>query len=387
MNQFDDIRPYNDDEVSATIQRLLNDKEFIVTIAQFRFSSWPAWLRPILHPLVKVYLSGQSKNIHTVQDLQLIAKTYLNKMLEDTTSSLTMSGTQYLQEGKACLFISNHRDIVVDPAIINWTVHQCGHTTPNLAIGDNLLTKPFISDLMRLNKSFIVNRSAKAPREKLKAAKHLAAYIHHSICEENHSAWIAQREGRAKDGLDKTNSAVIKMLTMSKPKTVELSDYIKELNIVPVSISYELDPCDVSKARELFQLENEGAYQKAEHEDAQSIARGITGNKGRVHITFGQPLTQGFDDIEQLVEAIDKAIIKNYVLQPSNCIAYQELHGQLPKDVLVTDLQTPYQEKSFVHEKQIFHKRLRDCDSRYREFFLKQYANPVISQQAVLNAE
>jgi len=387
MNQFDDIRPFRDEEVASTIQRLLADKEFIETMTTFRFSSWPKWLQPLLCPLVKAYLSSQAKKIHTIDDLQLIAKTYLNKMLEDTTSGLTISGTQHLEEGKAYLFISNHRDIVVDPAIINWTLHQSGHVTPNLAIGDNLLTKPFISDLMRLNKSFIVNRSATAPREKLKAAKHLSAYIHHSISEENHSAWIAHREGRAKDGLDKTNSAVIKMLTMSKPKKVELSDYINELNIVPVSISYELDPCDELKARELYQLETEGSYQKAEHEDAQSIARGINGKKGRVHISYGQPLTQHFDDVDQLVEAIDKAIIKNYVLMPSNCIAYQELHGQLPKDVLVTDLNRPYLEKSFVPEKQIFHKRLRDCDKRYREFFLKQYANPVISQQAVLNAE
>jgi len=387
MTQFDDIRPFRDDEVASAIQRLLADKEFIETITAFRFSSWPKALQVLLRPIVAAYLSRQAKKIHSVDDLQLIAKTYLNKMLDDTTSSLTMSGMQHLQKDKAYLFVSNHRDIVVDPAIVNWTLHQAGHTTPNIAIGDNLLTKPFISDLMRLNKSFIVNRSATAPREKLKAAKHLSAYIHHSISEENHSIWIAHREGRAKDGLDKTNSAVIKMLMMSKPKKVALSDYIKELNIVPVSISYELDPCDELKARELYQLETQGSYQKAEHEDAQSIARGITGKKGRVHITYGQALTQEFDDVEQLVEAIDKAIIKNYVLQPSNCIAYQELHGQLPKDVLVTDLQTPYQEKSFVPEKQIFHKRLRECDSTYREFFLKQYANPVISQQAVLNAE
>jgi len=387
MNQFDDIRPYNDDEVSGAIQRLLGDKEFIQTITHFRFSKWPAFLRPLFTPLVKSYLSAQAKNIKTVDDLQLIAKSYLSKMFNDTTSSLTISGTENLQSNKACLFVSNHRDIVVDPAIVNWTVHHSGHKTPNLAIGDNLLTKPFIADLMRLNKSFIVNRSATAPREKLKAAKHLAAYIHHAICEENNNIWIAQREGRAKDGLDKTNSAVIKMLTLSKPKTVALSDYIRELNIVPVSISYELDPCDEHKAQELYQIQNEGAYEKAEHEDAQSIARGITGNKGRAHIAYGEPLTQNFDDVDALVQAIDKAIIKNYVLQPSNCIAYEELHGKLPKEVLVTDLQTPYQEKSFVPEKQCFHKRLRACDAAYRELFLKQYANPVISQQAVLNVE
>ena len=387
MNQFDDIRPYRDEEVRPTIQRLLADREFIETIVQFRFASWPQWLRPVLKPLIKALLAKQAQNIQTVHDLQLTAKSYLQKMLDDTTTSLTISGTQHLEKDKAYLFISNHRDIVVDPAIVNWAVHHSGHNTPNLAIGDNLLTKPFISDLMRLNKSFIVNRSATAPREKLKAAKHLSAYIHHSINVDNDNIWIAQREGRAKDGIDKTNSAVIKMLTMSKPKPVALSDYIRELNIVPVSISYELDPCDAVKARELYQLEATGSYQKAEHEDAESIARGITGNKGRVHIAYGAPLTQTFNDVDELVAALDKAIIKNYILQPSNCIAYQELHGELPEGVLVTDLQTPYSEKSFVQEKQIFHKRLRDCDSAYREFFLKQYANPVISQQAILNAE
>ena len=135
------------------------------------------------------------------------------------------------------LFISNHRDIAMDPAFVNWVLYQNGFKTLRIAIGDNLLTKPFASDLMRLNKCFIVNRSATSPREKLKAAKKLSAYMHHSLTQDKSNLWIAQREGRAKDSLDITNPAIISMLALNKPKQEAFGDYIASLNIVPVSIS------------------------------------------------------------------------------------------------------------------------------------------------------
>ncbi|MFT6388782.1 MAG: 1-acyl-sn-glycerol-3-phosphate acyltransferase [Cellvibrionaceae bacterium] len=382
MNQFDDIRPYRDDEVRATINRLVNDKEFISVVARFRFPAYPNWLVAILNPIVKLYVRKQTNGIHTVHDLQLLVARYVARMLRETSLGLTVSGDEHLNKSKSYLFISNHRDIVVDPAMVNWALHHKGYHTLQIAIGDNLLTKPYVSDLMRLNKSFIVNRSATKPREKFKAAKYLSAYIHHAIVEEDDNVWIAQREGRAKDGLDHTNSAVIGMLALSKPKDVDLTIYIKQLNIVPVSISYERDPCDIAKADELYAHKLAGEYKKGEHEDAQSIAKGITGFKGRIHVAFGAPLRGDYENTDQIVAEIDKKIIQNYVLQPSNCIAYEELHGQLPEEITVTHQKIPFREGEFVTEMRQFHHHLAKCDEAYRDILLNMYANPIVSQQS-----
>lgn len=381
MNQFDDIRPYRDEEVRSTIDRLINDKEFISVVARFRFPAYPKWLVTLLKPVVKHYVCKQTKNIHTVQDLQLLVERYVARMLRETSLGLTVSGDEYLDKNKSYLFISNHRDIAVDPAVVNWSLYHKGHHTLQIAIGDNLLTKPYVSDLMRLNKSFVVNRSATKPREKLKAAKYLSSYIHQVIVEKN-NVWIAQREGRAKDGIDRTNSAVIGMLALNKPKDVDLAAYIKQLNIVPVSISYERDPCDIAKAGELYAHKTQGGYKKEEHEDAQSIARGITGFKGRIHVAFGEPLNNDYTDTDEIVAEIDKKIVQNYVLQPSNCIAYQELHGQLPEGITVTHQKIPFKEGEFVAEMRQFHQRLAECDEAYRDILLNMYANPIVSQQS-----
>ncbi|MEO0443306.1 MAG: 1-acyl-sn-glycerol-3-phosphate acyltransferase [Pseudomonadota bacterium] len=381
MNLFDDIRPYHDDEVRPTIERLLNDREFLKVIARFRFPKAPEWSLSVIASLLKRYLSKQSQPIRSVHDLQLIVvEGYVRRMLDESTSGLTVSGEDNLDKHKSHLFISNHRDIVVDPALVNWALYHRGHHTLHIAIGDNLLTKPYVSDLMRLNKSFIVNRSATRPREKLQAAKHLSSYIHYALIEEQANIWIAQREGRAKDGIDRTNSAVIRMLSLSKPKSVSLTDYIHELNIVPVSISYEHDPCDIVKAKELYQQKVHGKYEKQAHEDAHSIAKGITGSKGRVHVAFGEPLCARYAATDDIVAELDQKIIDNYVLQASNCVAYQELHGTLPAGIVVTDRQVPFSARDFANEIHSFKQHLADCDASYREFLLSMYANPIVSQ-------
>jgi hypothetical protein len=382
MKEFDDIRPYNDDEVRPTIKRLLKDKEFIQTICRFRFPSVPKYLLHLLAPLVRGYLSYQTDTVSSVNDLQFIVKQYMQKMIDETTAGLYVSGVDHLNFDKAHLFISNHRDIAMDPALVNWALYNNGHDTLRIAIGNNLLTKPYVSDLMRLNKSFIVNRSATAPREKLKAAKHLSAYIQRSIKVDKANVWIAQREGRAKDGLDRTNSAVISMLSLSKPKTMPLADYIKEFTIIPVSISYEYDPCDEAKARELYFHKTHGEYAKQEHEDASSIAKGITGFKGNVHIHFGVPLQGDYQDTDEVVAELDKAIIQNYHLHPSNIVAYRLLHGDSDEEsVNVPDCHT----SALLEHKQQFEKRIAQCDSRWRETLISIYANPVISQQMLAN--
>lgn len=379
MSEFDDIRPYNDDEVKPTLERLLNDTEFLDTIASLKLPTWLKSIRPLVRPLIKRRLGQEVSGISSVFAFQQRIEYYMGQMLEKTITHLTISGLDRLGKNSAYCFISNHRDISMDPAFVNWALFHGGYQTLRIAIGDNLLTKPFASDLMRLNKSFIVNRSATAPREKLKVAKKLSHYIQHSMHEDRANIWIAQREGRAKDGNDKTNPAIISMLALHKDKQQAFSDYIANTHIVPVSISYEYDPCDKSKARELTLKAEEGQYLKGEQEDVQSIALGITGFKGAVHLAFGAPLGLGLESVEQVADSLDDAIINNYVLHPSNCIAYEQLTGQTPHLPVGAD-QRLFSSADFVPERAFFAERLAACEPRWQQKYIEAYANPVAAK-------
>jgi len=381
MNEFDDIRPYRDDEVRVTLDRMLADPEFADAVTRLRFPSLHGWMGWLLKPVVRAKLKQQLAGITDVKGFQDVVEKYMSAMITTRVKALTSSGLEKLDKNTAYLFISNHRDIAMDPAFVNWTLYHNDSNTLRIAIGDNLLTKPFVSDLMRLNKSFIVNRSAKAPREKLKAAKYLSSYIYHSICNEHSSIWIAQREGRAKDGCDKTNSAVLGMIALNKPKTEELADYIRQLRIVPVSISYELDPCDAAKARELYLQRTEGSYQKEEHEDVKSIAMGIAGHKGNVHLAFGNVLDGNYADTDELVAALDHQILSNYVLHATNCFAYEILHGKVPA-VNYGAKNQPYNPAALTAERAEFEARMNAIPEGQREIALGIYANPVVSKLA-----
>lgn len=376
MSEFDSIRPYNDSEVAEVLSRLVNDKEFLDAIIRFKFSKMTAKLGFGLRSFVKRRLKQETAKVSSVADLQAQIEHYLVKAIDDTVSELTVSGIENLDSSQSYLFISNHRDIAMDPALVNLILYRNGFTTLRIAIGDNLLTKPFASDLMRLNKSFIVNRSAKAPREKLKAAKLLSKYIHHSVINDRENVWIAQREGRAKDGRDRTNSAIVGMLSLSKAKTQSLADFIREARIVPVSISYEFDPCDADKAREMYTKETLGEYQKDQHEDVKSIARGITGYKGKVHLAFGKILMDDFQNSEEVTSYLDKEILKNYRLQTSNCFAYELLEGVSP-NVLVGSEQQPFTDLDCDEQRARFKRRLESIPEEHRAIFLAGYANPV----------
>lgn len=379
---FDDIRPYYDDEVNPTIQRLLGDNEFLDTLARLKMPKFSKFAAPIVRPLVRSALQKETQGVFTVDAFQQRVEKYIRRMLDETVSELTLSGLDRLSKDKAYCFVSNHRDIAMDPAFVNWALYHNGFQTLRIAVGDNLLSKPFASDLMRLNKCFIVNRSAKAPREKLKAARKLSNYIHHSVTQDNANIWIAQREGRAKNGLDVTNPAIVSMLTLAKEKTEKFGDYLARVNIVPVSISYEWDPCDVDKARELTILQNEGRYEKAPHEDVGSIAKGISGQKGRVHLAFGEPLPAELDNVEQAVDRLDTQILNNYLLQPSNCAAYEILEGSAaglslrPGDI-------PMHGYSGATACKLMQERVENCDPRWREMLLRIYANPVYAKLAI----
>jgi hypothetical protein len=221
--------------------------------------------------------------------------------------------------------MSNNRDIALDPAFVNWALHINGQDTVRIAVGDNLLKKEWVADLIRLNKCFIVNRSATDRREKLSAAKLLSEYIEFSLNSEQQHIWIAQREGRAKDGNDVTNPAILSMLALNKAKDVEFSQYIRSLHIVPVSISYEFDPCDINKAKELQEVEREGSYDKPDNEDVRSIVNGITGQKGRVHIHFGEVLATEFSNAKEVAGHIDQQILQGYESFPTGTVAAEML--------------------------------------------------------------
>ncbi|MGI9286317.1 MAG: 1-acyl-sn-glycerol-3-phosphate acyltransferase [Pseudomonadales bacterium] len=377
---FDDIRPYNDAEVNPVLQRLLHDRELLTAIRELKFPRWPAWLDIVVHPLLRAYLAAQTKNIESVYDFQILVKKYLQRVIADTTSGFTHSGIENLPRQKACLFMSNHRDIAMDSAFVNYALHSKGLDTVRIAIGDNLLTKPFASDLMRLNKSFIVQRSAKGPRQVLAAYKTLSAYIRQSIEQDQQPIWIAQREGRAKDGNDATEPAIIKMLSMSLVKGERsLTEHIAALNIVPVAISYEYDPCDLMKARELHAVAHAGEYAKAEHEDISSIAAGIAGNKGHVHVAFGTPLQGEFQDAAAVAAALDQQILTNYTLHPSNCIAWQQLRDSVP-DVLCSASQQPFEAQNFAADAEQFKQRVSGYPRETQELVLQMYARPVTNK-------
>ncbi len=377
---FADIRPYRDDEVDAVLSRLVTDAELLDALAKLRLGWLMRLSPPLARSLVRTVLRRELRGVHDVHALQMVIKTYMDGMIERSCAGLSVSGLDQLDRGRAYLFISNHRDIAMDPAFTNYALHAAGHQTVRIAIGDNLLTKPWVSDLMRLNKSFIVRRSVSSGRELLAASRHLSAYIRHSLLEENAPVWIAQREGRAKSGLDRTEPAVVKMLAMSRDKETQgFGEHIASLGIVPVSISYELDPCDALKANELHARSSTGRYEKGEQEDVASIGLGISGDKGRVHISFGTPLGDEFENADQVAEAIDRQVIRDYCLHPTNLYAYDRLYGEhapRPRQL--------YMEDGEISRNQ-FDARIDAMPQAHRSHALAIYANAVLSKMDLLS--
>ena len=381
MGEFDAIRPYADTEVPAVLARLLADEAFLDILTQFRFPRLAAPLGWLLKPLIAYRLRLEFRDIRSVAALQEKIEAYVDRTIERATDGVTYSGIERLQAGNAYLFLANHRDIVMDPAFVNYAVYHAGLPTPRIAIGDNLLQKPFVSDLMRLNKSFIVHRSISGRREKLAAYQLLSAYINHSIRTDGESIWIAQAEGRAKDGDDRTDSAILKMFHISR-KNEPFADVIEALHMTPVSISYEYDPCDQAKARELFIRASSGSYSKAPGEDDQSIALGITGYKGRVHIHFSAPLTQGLEDSKQLAAEMDRQILSGYRLFPVHYLAYAMWSERDPQLAVPAASELfPAAELAAAHSE--WHKRLANCPTEQQPYLILQYANPVRNQYRI----
>jgi len=242
----------------------------------------------------------------------------------------------FLRLRSAGSLISNHRDIVLDSALINYAMVKTGKQIAEIAFGDNLLINDFVSDLIRINRSFIVRRELPL-RERAKAILTLSRYIAYTL-EQGHSLWLAQQAGRAKDGDDWTNPSIIKMLYFGpRREKIAFDDFIESAHIVPVAVSYEYDPCDNLKAREIHRRDKAGTYNKRKGEDLLSMYAGLRGWKGRIHLAFGKPLTGKFTNAAQVAEKIDSVIHNIYRLWPSNYIAFDALKGNTAHSSEYTD--------------------------------------------------
>lgn len=370
---FDPIRPYRDDEIHRVFERLTREQRFL-KLLQFLFPNVPtdAFVAKLMH-------------ISSIREFQSeVIYPFVRHIIQTTTQGLTSSGLDRLDPKKQYLFISNHRDIVLDPAILNIVLHEHGFETTEIAIGDNLLIYPWITDLVKLNKTFIVKRNIPV-RQMMEASTLLSNYIRQAITRRGQNIWIAQREGRSKDGDDRTQVSLLKMLNISG--SVDMESDFKELNIVPVSISYEYDPCDYLKAYEFQMKRDVEGYQKTQNDDLNHMATGLRGRKGRVHFAFGTPLS-GLGDIlkgahknEQLAlvaEKIDGQIHDLYRLWPGNFLAHDILHGN-------QDYRKQYTDEDKVNFMEYIHEHISRIESDEEFIFqtlMEMYANPVINFHA-----
>lgn len=371
MSKFDAIRPFYDAEVNDAIRSAVN------------------------HPMMKALMSftfpdvdeeewkSQLLRTHSIRDFQVnfIYQSVL-KVLEKSSDGLTTSGFDKLQKNTSYLFVSNHRDILLDTSLLNAALYEHGLVMTASAIGDNLVKKQFLHTLSRLNRNFLVQRGL-PPRELLQSSKLMSEYICQLLRRENRSVWIAQREGRTKDGNDQTQQGVLKMLAMGSDED-NLMHYFKKIRIVPVSISYEYDPTDALKIPQLMAMARQEIYIKEKNEDFITLMSGIMGQKKRIHIHVCDVLeaeidaiAQEFDNsnkqIQALAQVLDDHILSTYKLWPTNFIAYDMLHK--------TDR---YAHCYSEAEKSLFERRLElridEANPLALQNFLAMYANPVVNQ-------
>ena len=371
MQKFDAIRPFYDSEINEALHDVVNHP-MMKTMMNFTF------------PEVEDEVwKDQLKKTHSIRDFQcnFIYNT-IQKVLEKSSEGLTTSGFEKLEKNTSYLFISNHRDILLDTTLLNVCLFEHGLVMTASAIGDNLVKKAFLATLAKLNRNFLVLRGL-TPREMLQSSKLLAEYMGQLLLRENRSVWIAQREGRTKDGNDETNPGVLKMIGMGSDEE-NLMDYFKKLRIVPVSISYEYDPTDVLKMPQLMAESKNEVYIKDKNEDFMTILSGIMGTKKRIHISVGDVLDTEIDQIvaendnvnkqvQALAQVIDDTILTNYELWPTNFIAYDILNE-------TTRFSHLYKES----EKSLFERRLEmrigSDNPVTRQGFLAMYANPVVNK-------
>ena len=319
MSDFDDIRPYSDSELPAALQRIANWDLFPQTI---RF----------IYPNADI--AAERTKLLSIRSVHQFQSTLMNdgirRIIDTTTTRFTHSGLRHLRRGVPYLFISNHRDITLDAFLLQHLLLEHRGETSHIVFGNNLLSLPIMEDLFRSNKMIPMARGG-SPRAFYENLQHLSLYLTDLLTKQHQSAWIAQNNGRAKDGHDVTAPALIKMLTLGCPDNPLHA--LDNLHIVPLSISYEWDPCDLMKANELYH-QRHGGYQKAPHEDLKSVVTGIIGPKGKVHLAIGTPLSRhdltpstGVNICEHVAAVLDNCIQSNYWLMPTNYVAYNLLTG------------------------------------------------------------
>ena len=368
--KFDDIRPYFDTEVPAAMKRIA-DSEYFSTMAQFVF---PDMEVKDVQKIVSSYTN--------TYDFQADAMFAFNEqVLARTITQFTYGGLEHLDSAKRYLFISNHRDIVLDSSLLQFILHSEGFRTTEITFGSNLMSSQLIVDIGRSNKMFKVMRG-ESPRDFYKTSLHLSEYIRHAITERNESIWIAQRNGRTKDGHDATDQGILKMFCMSGGK--DAAQALHALNVVPVAISYQYEPCDFFKTRELYLSRNEAKYVKEKDEDLVSVLTGITQFKGNVHINICKPLQQeelqasaieksSNDFYKNTAHLIDHRIYSNYKLHDTNYIA----HDLRSKTNTYAAHYTPQSKEQFIqHYNRVLEKFDADKDI-VGEIFLGIYANAV----------
>jgi 1-acyl-sn-glycerol-3-phosphate acyltransferase len=374
---FKSIRPYQDHEIQQVFKRLKNETAFLKLIK---------FLYPETPPDKFIDKMMQLKSIREFQ--QGVVSKYVRKIIKSTTQGVTSEGLDRLDPKESYLYISNHRDILLDPAILNVIMFENGFDTTEIAIGDNLLIYPWITDLVKLNRTFIVKRNLPV-RQMLQSSTLLSEYIRQTITKVGHSIWIAQREGRSKDGNDRTQLSLLKMLNISgKDKSV--AENFKALKIVPVSISYEYDPCDYLKALDFQHKRDNPDYTKTQADDLKHMETGIRGRKGRVHFAFGQPIINEFDQLknisnknekfEFLAGLIDKHVHENYHLWPGNWVAWDLLHSTNENN----DKYSTEEKNTFINYINEHLNRIEGDREFLRKTLLDMYANPVINKQEAL---
>jgi glycerol-3-phosphate O-acyltransferase len=277
LSDFDEIRPYRDEEVPEIMNRLLVDPVF-ARVLQNLYND-ESKIQEIRKAMV------QTTNVESFQRTFMVP--FLERIILSSIRELTIGGLENLEKDKSYLYISNHRDIVLDSALLNVEVYKYGFKPTEIAIGSNLLVYPWIEDVSRVNRSFIVKRNIPV-RQMLESSHLLSEYIRQTVTTNGNSIWIAQREGRSKDGLDQTSPALLKMLNMSNKRKFVRG--FQELSIVPMAISYEIEPCGNEKVAELLKRQADPDFQKSEKDDLLSMVSGLKNQKGRVHIQFGTPI-------------------------------------------------------------------------------------------------
>ncbi len=367
VNIFDDIRFFDANEVNPALQSAVRHP----MIKELFAYTFPHLDEPQIKDIVL--------SCYSIDDLQrkVISKTML-RLLDETSAGLSASGFDKLDPDTPYLYISNHRDIVLDTSLINLVLFDHNLIRTASAIGDNLVQRPFVNALSRLNRNFIVKRGA-GPRETLVSSQKLSLFIQHLLTQRKRSVWIAQRQGRTKDGNDVTEQGVLKMIGLAAGKQ-PIASYLNSLRIVPISISYEYDPTDILKVPELLAKEANEEYIKTENEDFNSILKGALGQKKHIHIAAAAPLQFNVNEsestnqvLQNVVQQLDDTIQLNYKLWPTNYIAHDLLHNA-----------TTYQAQYTEQDKNQFERRLRlrvnSADHKAVASFLNMYARPVENQ-------